>query len=94
MSKQEVLKFIDKVNQDERLFEKIGKLPSSRVQAVVALAHAEGFDFSVDEFISTVLSQNGPNGELADEELGKVAGGTVSIDPMVINFFRFVSGQD
>ncbi len=92
MSKQAVVSFINKVNEDERLFEKIGKLPSSRVEAVVALAREEGFDFTTEEFISTVLSQRGADGELADEELGKVSGGTVAMDQTVVNFNRFVSG--
>ncbi len=93
MSKQAAFKFLEKANHDEVLFAKIAKLPSSRAEAVVELARAEGFEFSVEEFISMVLSQHGPDGELTDEELGKTAGGTVPTDPMAINLYRFVSGQ-
>ena len=94
MSKQAAIKFLEKANHDAALFAKIAKLPSSRAEAVVELAKSEGFEFSVEEFISTVLSQHSPDGELTDEELGKTAGGTVPTDPLAINLYRFVLGQD
>jgi predicted ribosomally synthesized peptide with nif11-like leader len=75
MSKQAVLNFIVEVNKDKSLYEKVNSLPSSRVEALITVAREAGFDFTADEFVTTVLEQSRNAGELKEDELEQVAGG-------------------
>jgi predicted ribosomally synthesized peptide with nif11-like leader len=75
MSKQAVLNFIVEVNKDKSLYEKVNSLPSSRVEALITVAREAGFDFTADEFVTTVLEQSRSAGELKEDELEHVAGG-------------------
>jgi predicted ribosomally synthesized peptide with nif11-like leader len=87
MSKQAVLSFILKVNEDKSLYEKVNSLPSSRVEALMDVAHDAGFDFTADEFVNTVLEQSRRTGELQEEDLEQVAGGAVD------TFYKYSSMQ-
>jgi predicted ribosomally synthesized peptide with nif11-like leader len=75
MSKQAVLSFILEVNKDKALYEKVNSLPSSRVDALLTVAREAGFDFTADEFVTTVLEQSRQSSELKEDELEQVAGG-------------------
>jgi predicted ribosomally synthesized peptide with nif11-like leader len=93
MSKQAVLSFILEVNKDPSLYEKVNTLPSSRVEALLEVARDAGFEFSADEFVTTVLEQSRTSGELKEDELEQVAGGAVdmfnqlsSASPQLLNF--------
>jgi predicted ribosomally synthesized peptide with nif11-like leader len=99
MSKQAVMSFILKVNEDKTLFEKVNSLPSSRVESLIDVAHEAGYDFTADEFVNTVLEQSKKSGELKEEDLEQVAGGAVdmfsqaslSIESFSLNFSKFTA---
>lgn len=79
MSAQAVLSFIMKVNQDKALANKVNSLPTSEVEGLLKVAHSEGFDFTADEFVNTVLEINRRGGELNEDDLEQVAGGAVDM---------------
>jgi predicted ribosomally synthesized peptide with nif11-like leader len=75
MSRQAVMNFIIKANEDKALYEKVNTLPSSRVELLIDIARDAGFDFTADEFVSTVLEHSRNAGQLEEDDLEQVAGG-------------------
>jgi predicted ribosomally synthesized peptide with nif11-like leader len=95
MSKQAVMQFIIKANQDKSLYEKVNTLPSNRVEALLDIARDAGFEFTADEFVATVLD----TGELNENDMEQIAGGaiymntggqsSVPTDQFSLNFSKF-----
>jgi predicted ribosomally synthesized peptide with nif11-like leader len=100
MSKQDVLKFWEKVNSDPQLAKKLeaGVKPGSGWDAVVAFAGANGYKFTTADYGEAVKSlpkaigndgykawKKGEKVELGDKELEQVAGG------VGLNYFSNVS---
>ena len=90
MAQQDVLKFWEKVNEDQELARKLetSVKPGAGWDAVVGFANANGFKFTTQDYADTVKSlpkalgtdgykawKKGEKLELGDEELEKVAGG-------------------
>ena len=104
MSRQAVMNFIIKANQDKTLSDKVNALPSSRVEAVIDIAREAGFEFSADEFVATVLEHSSQSGEIQGNDLENIAGGaiymnnaaqgslnfSVPTDQFSMNFQKFV----
>jgi|SaaInl7_200m_RNA_FD_contig_21_2529767_length_379_multi_8_in_0_out_0_1 predicted ribosomally synthesized peptide with nif11-like leader len=80
-----VFAFRKKIECDVELEKKVRRLGSDLV-ALVALAKEEGFEFTLQELIVFFNRANPRGDELSDEELKKVAGGTIALtaDPCVI----------
>lgn len=72
MSQEAIAKFQEAVRTQPALLEKV-KAVGSDVDALVALAGQAGFVFTRDELMDAAQSKKG---ELSEEELQKVAGGT------------------
>ena len=72
MSKEAITKFQEAVRTQPALLEKV-KAVWSDVDALVALAGQAGFVFTRDELMDAAQAKKG---ELSEEELQKVAGGT------------------
>jgi predicted ribosomally synthesized peptide with nif11-like leader len=73
MSKENIAKFQETIAQKPELLE---KLKDARTpEAVVAVARAEGFDFTEEDMRAFAGEQAGKGIPLSDEELGKAAGG-------------------
>jgi predicted ribosomally synthesized peptide with nif11-like leader len=90
MAKEDVLKFWEKVSQDEELARKLEARikPKSGWPAVVDFANANGFEFTTEDYAEAVKSlpkalgaegfaawKKGEKLELGDRELDQVAGG-------------------
>ena len=88
MAREEVGLFLEKVNEDENLKQKISKAEASLVtldknQAekifnsdILPIAHKLGFDISYDDVLNfNINPPQEPKGELSDDDLGQVAGG-------------------
>ena len=72
MSKEAIAKFQEAVRTQPALLEKV-KAVGSDVDALVALAGEAGFVFTRDELMDAAQAKKG---ELSEEQLQKVAGGT------------------
>jgi predicted ribosomally synthesized peptide with nif11-like leader len=78
MSDEHVRQFIAAVEQDPTLKEKIQSLdPATATADVVKLGEERGLHFTAAEFSGALNSVlNADNGEITDEALGAVAGGS------------------
>ena len=83
MSNAQLEAFFQKVGTDTSLQEQIKSLTPGDADGLVKIASTSGFQFTVDEFRSVI----GPLGrELSEDELGKVAGGSVqNFEPIYMN---------
>ena len=68
----QVKAFLYKLGEDKELQEKIKGADSE--EKFFAVAKTAGFDFTKEEWLAVVPKQKG--GDLTDDELGAVAGGT------------------
>src|SRR5579859_3848324 len=73
MSPQNVLAFINKVNDDPALQARIGSLPDG-VKSLVKFAAASGFVFTAEEWNAAIAASSQT---LSENELNQVAGGLV-----------------
>ena len=72
MSEEQLKAFLDKVQSDTSLQEKLKA--AADIDAVAAIAKEAGFSISVDDLKNA-------QSEISDEELEGVAGGTLSLLP-------------
>ena len=84
MPVENVLLFLQKVNDDEQLQQKISNLGADSWEnmliGLTRLGAEEGLPFSADDFVrfqQELFASFNPNGELNDEQLELVAGGTI-----------------
>lgn len=75
MSKAELERFSKDVKADPKLQEELKKSGTSE-KAVVDIAKAKGYDFSVEELKAYAEAKKG---ELSEEDLQKVAGGAQTV---------------
>ena len=75
MSKSEVERFSKDVQADTKLQEELKKAGTDE-KAVVSIAKARGYDFSAEDLKAYAESKKG---ELSEEDLQKVAGGTNNV---------------
>lgn len=91
MSIAAVQDFLSKVSDDQALQEELAKAMGAENdrEAVTALAHAKGFDFTSDELWQEIQARQSEAqerqaaGELTDEELEAVAGGEFLVSTAV-----------
>jgi len=74
MSKENVAKFKDEFQKSPELQQKFKE--AKNVEALVALAKAEGFDFTKEEFME-LGKEAMQSRKLSDDELDKVSGGGI-----------------
>lgn len=72
MSQEDLKKFSEAAKNDPALLEELKKIGPDE-QAIVELAKSKGYNFTVEELKSQAASGKG---ELSEEQLDKVAGGT------------------
>jgi predicted ribosomally synthesized peptide with nif11-like leader len=72
MSKESVSEFFLAVSSDETLQEKLAA--ATQPENFIKIAQEKGYRFTTEELFAVISEQN--NGELNDEELNTVAGGT------------------
>ncbi len=79
MSVQNATAFLEKVDADSALKERINALGTgASLDDVLDIAATNGFNFNVDELVAagkTRAEANGMNAELSEEDLEGVAGG-------------------
>ncbi len=88
MSLSSVQEFLTKVSEDQGLQEQIAKAMESDNdrQAVTNLARSQGFEFTAEELGQEIQNrentfrQQAESGELSEDELESVAGGTLVIN--------------
>jgi predicted ribosomally synthesized peptide with nif11-like leader len=88
MSKQNAVAFIKKVNEDESVYLEVKKLQPADYDGLLKVAATAGFPFSLDEW-KEVLGKAKPSGELSDQQLDNVAGGTLytsTFSPVLTSF--------
>lgn len=86
MAIENVKLFYEEVNSNEGLQEKVKGLQEiseeeEKIKQLISMAGEEGFEFSEDEFksyIQEVIADAQESGELSDEALEQVSGGTLS----------------
>jgi predicted ribosomally synthesized peptide with nif11-like leader len=70
MSKSELERFAADLNEDQALFDQVSPVAGDHA-ALVAIANANGYDFTLEEVQAHVSAQR----EISDEQLDEVAGG-------------------
>ncbi|HLY26153.1 MAG TPA: Nif11-like leader peptide family RiPP precursor [Aggregatilineales bacterium] len=73
MINKTVMSFINKVNEDPALHAKV--TGQSHLEVLLKTASENGFNFTADEWMSTVQAIY--SGELSDDDLANIAGGAV-----------------
>jgi predicted ribosomally synthesized peptide with nif11-like leader len=81
MSEEQLKAFLEAVKADARLQERLKSVVDA--EAVVAIANAAGFSFSVEQLKWASTKISGVK-ELSDNELEGVAGGTENIITLII----------
>ena len=74
MSKENVVRFVQAVNNDRQLRSRIDAAEAT-IDAWLNIARESGFEFTADEFKSVLMISNT---ELGDETLEQVVGGTTA----------------
>ena len=95
MSKQNVLAFDLRIRGDKDLQSRVKALPANDADGLVRLGAEAGFKFSSSELLE-VIGVSGSSGELSNEDLEQVAGGTISwaIPPKSPILLNFTSPRD
>ena len=94
MSKEDLKKFVKDSAKDKKLqeiLEKGGNMINSskdQIEYVVREAKSHGYDFTVDEFVELFKKSDSKSGEIMDDELSDVAGGTGPIYDFCIKVKR------
>ena len=94
MSKEDLKKFVKDSAEDKKLqeiLEKGGNMNNSskdQIEYVVREAQSHGYDFTVDEFVGLFKKSDSKSGEIMDDELSDVAGGTGPIYDFCIKVKR------
>jgi predicted ribosomally synthesized peptide with nif11-like leader len=86
MSKESVEAFVKRLSDDKQLEQQLqaeAKDVPDQVAVLVSLANRNGFEFTAEEFLAAV-----PEGQLSDEELEGVAGGTAAHETFVVRRTR------
>lgn len=88
MSIQIVADFVEKLKSDPKLHDRLKALPhedeEAAIRGLVEIARDAGYEFSADEYQAYVRKRV-DSGEISEEELDKVAGGTLTV-PLSIAF--------
>ena len=77
MSTSQAVEFIKRVESDQSVQAKVKTLSPTDPVGLVMLGRELGFDFCVAEFKAAAESMGRFAGEMSDEELERVAGGTI-----------------
>lgn len=78
MSVQSAIAFINKVNEDTALQNRIKTLKGGDLNALLNVATESGFKFTADDWSTAIVA--GSSAELSEDDLNNVAGGIVVIN--------------
>jgi predicted ribosomally synthesized peptide with nif11-like leader len=90
MLSKAVIAFIEKVNSDASLHGKVAGEP--QMDVVVGIARENGFQFTGEEWVNTVKALY--SGELSDEDLANIAGGSCDQGQLPINLGNLLPGAN
>ncbi|HLY27803.1 MAG TPA: Nif11-like leader peptide family natural product precursor [Aggregatilineales bacterium] len=84
MSQAQVEAFVRKVNGDTKLQDQVKSLTPGDADGLLKIASAAGFQFTIDELRTVVRPYSG---EMSDQELGNVAGGSApNVEPIYMQY--------